>query len=256
MKHYLKFIVRHGFMLLLIILLASACKTQNRCLLLDGVDDHVVLGNIYDSLQFPFTVAAWVKIDSNVTYTFPILVSQDNAPVYNGFWFCITNTNIYIEYGDGRGQNHSAFRRGKSAYVSKDLSGKWIHVAASIRGQSDIDLYVDGELVGGEFGGNSSLLMASNYPDDFAKIGKIYQNDKVWHFKGYLDNVTVWSRSLSPTEVKNFMQHKFTGKEEGLIGHWNFNEKRGIAVFDKSPFHYNGTLQGNVQRVVVKVPED
>jgi len=84
--------------------------SNNSCLYFDGVDDYIDLGNIYDNLELPLTVEAWVNVNPTVGYTFPIFVSQDNQPIYNGFQFLVGPTSVSVEYGDGRGENNSAYR--------------------------------------------------------------------------------------------------------------------------------------------------
>jgi hypothetical protein len=183
----------------------------------------------------------------------PVFASQDNASIYNGFWFCLTSTNLFFEYGDGRGDQNAAYRRGKSAVVS-NLQGRWIHVAAVVRGASDIQLYVNGHDVGGAYTGSSSLPMASDYPADVAKAGYFYTNSVVHRFYGFMDELRVWNRSLSQDEIREMMCRRLTGSEHGLIGYWNFDETSGDVAYDLSSGKFNGVLKGNPSRVYSGAP--
>src|SRR5882757_1832585 len=81
----------------------------------DGVDDYINLGNIYDDLALPLTISAWVYLDPSTNALAPILATQDNADIYNGVQLFISSTACVFEYGDGKGSNSPAFRKGKIA---------------------------------------------------------------------------------------------------------------------------------------------
>src|SRR5688572_27414678 len=124
----------------------SAAQTDEvgpgRALRFDGADDYIDLGNIYDDLTLPFTVSAWVYSEETTEFISPVLVSQDNAHLYNGFWFCLSATNLFIEYGDGRGEQSDAFRKGKSAAVN-NIKNRWMYVSAVFKEAENIELYVN-----------------------------------------------------------------------------------------------------------------
>src|SRR5690349_2038409 len=128
------------FLSLMFVVANLKAQTDNvgsgRAIRFDGVDDYIDFGNIYDDLVFPFSVSAWVYIDPGATNGGPILVSQDNQPIYNGFWFIVRENIVFIEYGDGRGENLPAYRRGRMASV-ENFAGRWAHVAAVVKGVND-----------------------------------------------------------------------------------------------------------------------
>lgn len=226
---------------------------SGRAIQFDGINDYVDMGDIYDDLTFPLSISAWVYAQPSSRYMLPVFASQDNAPLYNGFWFCLTSTNLFFEYGDGRGDQNSAYRRGKSAVVS-NLQGRWIHVAAVVKGPSDIQLYVNGHDVGGGYTGSSTLPMASDYPGDVAKAGYFYTNSAVHRFYGFMDELRVWSRAISQSEIREMMCHRLNGNESGLIGYWNFDETNGDVAYDLSINKFNGALVGNPSRVYSGAP--
>jgi hypothetical protein len=95
----------------------------------DGENDYVRLGNIYDDLDLPVSISAWILLDPRGLGT--IFASQDNSHLYSGFHFYAIFNALIIEYGDGLGVSPE-FRRGKSGPVA-DIFGRWIHVAAVMR---------------------------------------------------------------------------------------------------------------------------
>lgn len=219
----------------------------------DGVNDYIDVGNIYDDLHLPFTISAWMYLEPSTNFIFPVFVSQDNAPLYNGFWFCLSATNLFIEYGDGRGEQNDAYRKGRSAQMSSHQN-RWIYVSAVFKSANDIQLYANGFNIGGAYTGLSNQPMASNYPGDVAKIGYFNTNSATHHFKGVMDELRIWNRSLTEEEIRETMCRRLKGDEPGLIGYWNFDETSGDVLKDLSPNKFNGTLKGNPTRVYSGAP--
>ena len=226
---------------------------SGRAIKLDGVDDYIDLGNIYDDLTLPFSISAWIYIDPNTTAAGPVFVSQDNAPIYNGFWFFATPTTVFIEYGDGRGENLPAYRKGKTCAVPY-MKGRWNHVCAVMKTAYDIDLYVNGFDVGGSFSGDSDQPMSSLYPNDIAKIGFFLSNGVTYRFQGIIDEIRIWNLALSESKIRQTMCKKLVGNEPGLIGYWTFDEIGGSNILDKSANNFHGQLKGNPTRVYSGAP--
>ena len=123
-----------------------------------------------------------------------------------------------------------------------------------MRNSSDMDLFINGVNVGGFFDGSSSLPMSSNSPGDVSKIGYWSSNGNSYLFKGYIDELRVWNRSLPESEIRTTMCKRLTGNEIDLIGYWTFDETSGNTVIDKSSNHFDGTLIGNPNRVFSGAP--
>jgi hypothetical protein len=219
----------------------------------DGVDDYIDLGNIYDDVSLPVTISAWIYIDNTATGFNPIFTSQDNIPLSNGFWFCSTPSDVFIEYGDGKGQNNSVYRRGASYVSNSNIRGKWIHIAGIMRGATDMEVYFNGVKQSLVFSGSSSFSMSSNHPADVAKIGRWFSNDVIYHFKGMIDEVKIWNRSLNASEISDVMAKKQLQNTTGLIGSWNFDEPSGNVLIDSSPNKFNGELKGSPLRIKMEV---
>jgi hypothetical protein len=164
---------------------------------------HIDLGNILDNLQFPFTVSSWIKLEDSLNLYNPVFSSQDNLPLYNGFDVNVNSGGIGFGYGDGRGENNSAYRRAKG--ISASISGTWTHICGVISGPDDIKIYINGVEVAGDYQGTTTLPMASNFPTDVARIGQRTSNGGTYNFQGYIDEVRVWNRALTPSEVEASM---------------------------------------------------
>lgn len=226
---------------------------SGRAIEFDGTDDYIDLGNIYDDITLPLTISAWVYVKPSDKYILPIFASQDNASLYNGFWFCLSAANLFFEYGDGKGSQNPAYRRGKSAPVG-NIQNRWMYVSAVVNNGNDIKLYVNGQDVGGAYTGSSSLPMDSDFPTDVAKIGYFHTNSVTHRFVGMMDEIRIWNRCLSENEIRQTMCRRLTGSEISLIGHWTFDETTGEMLTDSSPNQFDGTLLGNPVRVFSGAP--
>jgi gliding motility-associated-like protein len=217
----------------------------------DGVDDFVEVGDVYDDLTLPITISAWIKLDPGGLGT--IFASQDNTHIYNGFHFFIVHTAIIIEYGDGKGTNSPEFRRGKAAPV-ENIFGKWAHVTAVMRSANDMDIFLNGVNMGGTYIGLSESSMSSSFPGEIAKIGYRSTSGVTYHYKGIMDELRIWNRALSVSEIREQMCRKLEGTEEGLIGYWNFDNTRANVLIDKSKNHFDGAIRGEPVRVFSGAP--
>lgn len=218
-----------------------------RAIMFDGIDDYIDLGNIYDDLALPVTISVWVNISAGATYAYPIFNSQDNLPLYNGVTFIVSPTTFSIQYGDGKGENNPAFRRGKTAVVP-NMAGRWVHLTGIMRNENDMELYLNGINVGGAYSGTTDLPMDSNFPLDNAKIGTWYSNGITTYFSGMMDELRIFNRSLSESEIRQQMCKQLIGNETGLVGYWTFNETSGNTLKDKSSKGYDGVLKNNPTR--------
>jgi hypothetical protein len=224
-------------------------EKKDRAIQLNGEDSYVYLGNIYDDLELPVTISAWIKVQAIEQYA-PIFVSQDNLPGYTGFMFMATPSGISIQYGDGQGDNHYAYRRGKSA-ATPSIINQWVYVTGVMRDAEDMDLYLNGEKLEGVYSGTSVLPMKSDAPEEVAKIGYWYSNDIVSHFNGAIDNLNIWNKALTDEEITDTMCKELKGNEEGLIGYWKFDEDSGLVIRDESSNKFNGTILGYEERLVL-----
>jgi hypothetical protein len=222
-------------------------------MLFDGVNDYIDLGNIYDDLALPVTISVWVNLSPSSSGNVGIFDSQDNLNIYNGITFIMSEQHMGISYGDGLGGNNSAFRRSKSATI-QDTRGQWVNLTAIIKSASDMSLFLNGVNKGGVYEGSSINPLNSNSPNEVAKIGTWYSNNNTYFYKGQLDELRIWNRALSPTEVADIYLKKINNSHPGLIGYWSFNETQGNIVLDKSNNGFHGTIMGDAQRVVSGIP--
>jgi hypothetical protein len=164
----------------------------------DGTDDAIDLGNRFDSLTVPFSIAAWVYQPAAASGEFRSIFASDDQPgSYYGIWFMISPTgHLSISYGDGGGTS-SQFRR-TAETVAPVLTDRWIHFAATVRGPTDMTLYVNGVPISTTFSGSGGAMLHSPAP---ARIGsfQLISANRPW--LGSLDDVRLYGCSLDHAEV-------------------------------------------------------
>ena len=67
-----------------------------------------------------------------------------------------------------------------------------------------------------------------------------------WEWDGKIDDVAIWSKSLTLIEIKQIMQCSPRGNEEGLVGYWNFEEGLGDTAYDFSGNGNYGIINGAI----------
>ncbi len=152
----------------------------------NGSSSYVDMG--FDaSLQvdFPYTIAAWVKTPSFSTYN--TLVVTDH--IAGGAWLQIENSTgrIFAGFGNWHG-------RLSAGSLTIDT---WHHVVGVVRGDNDIDVYIDGAVSNGSYDGGASTVP---YGSDTARMGDNSLGNS--YFPGSLDDVRIYNRELTATEVK------------------------------------------------------
>ncbi len=230
----------------------SPKSPRNLALRFNGKTDLIHFGDIYKDVKLPFTISAWANLDTTNFWYAPIFTNRNCLHEYAGFRLIIDRNLISLEYGDGYGSNHPAYRSGKFANVTL-APGKWYHVTAVVVDADNIELYLNGVNVGGELNGASRYPMDSN-KEGYASAGYFTSNHVEYWFKGMIDDIRFWSRALSISEVSENMCKPLKGTEEGLIGYWDFNEPEGSLVLDKSRYKFHGKMKGNPARVVSGLP--
>jgi len=59
-----------------------------------------------------------------------------------------------------------------------------------------------------------------------------------------MDEVRIWDRALSQSEIEANMCGELIGSEDGLVGYWKFNESTGTTIYDLSSSEFDGNLIG------------
>jgi len=199
----------------------------------DGVDDVV---SVPDDASLDFTTAmtleAWIRPDTLSTSR-----AQDRV-IHKG-----TTYELTVSTGDTGcdfGTNGDVQWRITIAGSNKRICGGalqlgvWQHLAGVYDG-SEVVLYVDGVAVArasrsGPIATNASALYLGN------------RSDGLRAFDGSLDEVRLWNRALSASEIATQRHTELSGQEAGLVAYFRFNEGSGQSVFDATTQANDGVL--------------
>jgi len=205
----------------------------------DGVNDYINLANtIPITGASPRTVTAWIRREANVC---------------TGSWKC-----PIIEFGaSGTGARNTLYlKSNKLSFIgfSADLDGsldvplnKWTFVAEVYDG-TNMTFYVNNSV-------STPAPLTLNTGSSFATIG---HDTLPNNFPGSIDDVRIYSRALSASEIKQLYNagagskvnasqqtDTTTSLKTGLVGHWTFDSKDlKTNVADTSGLGNNGSLMG------------
>ncbi|MCD4734938.1 MAG: hypothetical protein K8R53_02745 [Bacteroidales bacterium] len=71
---------------------------------------------------------------------------------------------------------------------------------------------------------------------------------------GIIDEVRVWNKVRSESEIVHNLNRELSALEPGLVGYWSFNSRRGDTAYDGSGNNHHGRLYHGVQRVGSTAP--
>lgn len=186
-----------------------------------------------------FTFSAWVKpngiqpgytgiVESSPTIERIALNFRNNNEL--GYhWPSSTVTNWAISSG---------------LFVPED---RWSHVAVVVE-PTQVTFYLNGQSVT-----RSTTNMPALFDRGLA-IGTMYWFEGSRTMNGSIDEVCLWNRALSATEIRQ-LRHltKSPTNTTGLVGYFQFNETTGSMVYDKIGGKH-ATISGAGARVVSTAP--
>ncbi len=216
--------------------------------------NYVDLGDVFNSLTFPFSLEAWVKPVQYLPSSTAIFSSDNDLMNPTGFWIGISSAGkLQIEFEDGQGTGIEHSR----GYISAQLLplNEWSHIAVVCISITDVNLYISGVLqVKTPIDGTPSITSVthSNAP---ASIGSHLSLNKESWFNGEIDEVRLWNNKLSQKSIRDYLCKKITPAPAELIGHYTCDESfsRPLLMDHTSP-EENGILVGTVAKVISGAP--
>ena len=202
----------------------------------NGTDDYVDAGSdtSLDDLT-SYTYTAWIKPD--VVNTWLGIIAKDELYAYGSLH--IMNPGRLVGYRMYDGTDAQSYSPAVGGTIS---AGSWQHVAMTYdqSGDRKIYLYVDGAEISSYSEQTASTGTISTDASETLYIGKA----GAYEFDGIIDDVRIWNRALSPTEISDLYQGNPVSRT-GLVGEWLMNEGDGVAVADSSGQGNNGDMTGH-----------
>ncbi len=225
----------------------------------DGSNEMVGMGNVLDfERTSPFTMSAWVKLPSASPSTADQVVSKADASAI-GYSFVIrgdvANDPVEIEL---RGSGQWLTMQSDQVWTTG-----WTHLVWTYDGSNTpggMKLYRDGV-------SQSLTTVSNNLASNITNTGNFNIGafrDTLNPFLGKIDEVRIYNRTLSSTEVKNL----YTGSKatvvnktntnkltNGLVAYWTFDGKNIYSdkAFDISGSNYTGTLTNGPKAAIGKL---
>ncbi|MFD9112072.1 LamG-like jellyroll fold domain-containing protein [Streptomyces bottropensis] len=205
-----------------------ATPVADKGLALDGSTGYAATaGTVLDTSQ-SYTISAWVRVDPSATKTVTALsqspaTTSPLAKKYSPFSISY-GTNWGMRVLDKSGAFHEA------AAPNTSPKGVWTHVTG-VHDSADkkIHLYVNGKLQASTDAGTAW------HADGAFQIGRLLYGDAyVDHFKGSIDEPTVWQRALAAEEIadeaRQLTSQTYAGVE--LVADWSADRGSGTTVAD------------------------
>jgi len=204
----------------------------------DGVDDKIYTGKVFNELDSnnSFSISVWFK--TNVQTNKYLLTHFDPAPSHRG-------TSLGIE---STGNISTVIRNDNSTlnyiHVISNISGlnnnKWHNATITYDGTSTAlgtKIYINGLMVSTTIAKDNlsgSIIPSSN---------SFYISGSQSHISGYLDNVALWNKELTSSEIAEFFNLATDLSEHStsanLIGWWRMGDG------DEFPIVKDHSGQGN-----------
>jgi len=162
---------------------------SGKALQFDGVDDYVDCENDA-SLDFgtgTFTIETWVKTIDATTASWKGIVGRWDGS--NGYW---------LQYFPSTGAWAFGWHGSTFLNPTKSISdGNWHHVVGKRTGLTSAELYIDGAFIGSR----TDLPSTSSDTTDHLSMGRL-SSGLGRYFKGTIDEVAIYSKALTPEEIK------------------------------------------------------
>ncbi len=235
--------------LILFLLVLQADKAllgqSNYSLLFDGQDDYIEIPFADNHDLFgDFSIEGWLKFDSipsgRILSKVGWLDPGDSVSSYSIYFDETEPYKLIFSTWIGQSPNieHKAI---SSVQVTP---GEWHYFTVTYSESSyNKKIYIDGVLTfnednTGDIGYNGRPLFIGAFKSSLGNIFSPYE--------GNIDEVRIWGKTLSQTEVLFNMHNPITGNEIDLMGLWHFNEGTGDTVFDSSIYNVNGSVTGAI----------
>jgi len=215
--------------------------TAGNCLRLDGTNGYSTVAHDSGLNPYPLTITAWVRT-ARVAPLYDAIVNKYAPGSGSGYSFHVYNGRLRGWY----------FRDGLNFVYPGDpgldggfiADGQWHHVAMVI-GPGGGAIYIDGVSRGTPQGWTG--VPGATTTVQPITIGR-YSTDgfSTSSLEGDLDDVAIWSRALSLSELNYLKHRRLNGNEDGLLSLWRFNEGSGTSGADATAAGRVATLNGPV----------
>jgi len=225
----------------LIISTVIFAQGANNAYRFNGSDDFVEVGAVDYGFTNQLTVMGWVKwnIDPKDGEKWANIITNnsENRSDQGQFWIQHDLNNNKLEFAleltDGR----------KHIWARTHIEeGEWMHFAATYDGSVQ-RFYINGVE---EAHINRNTNVRAHQSDFITRIGNwaAYNGDR--HFNGDIDEISIWNRALSATEIRERLAKKLSVSDEtGLLAYYQFDNYNSGVLTDATG-NYNGIVANDL----------
>lgn len=224
------------------VLVTDRFGNQNSAYQFDGVDDFITTP-VYQSSITSYTLSFWVKVVSDAD---GVILQARGATGSGGKSFVMYYNNNGNNWHVGLDSDN--LLKGVSA-SNLQVNSEWVHVVGVWNSADYVEiaanqfkLFVNGQ----QMATTENNFNGGVYPPTSGAIQTILGYHQAWnqYFKGALDDVRIYNRALTNTEIDNLYQaesNASTFSNRGLILHLPFDGNE----LDISGNNRNATLPGS-----------
>ena len=216
----------------------------SNALTFDGSNDYVDVGSttILDNVT-EASVCFWMYyIPASVT-TDGAVIGEYNGSTQDGWFFWVddaaaatghTNTMSWSPDTHNGGTWQPGRVEGSTDLVTP---GQWDHYCGTFSGGNYIRLYKNGVL---DAENTTSIVAEVPTSIQTLRMGSISTGGR--YLNARLDDVRVYARALTDTDVLALYAYGVSDTTTGLVGHWTFDDGSGTTAADTSGNGNDGTL--------------
>lgn len=212
----------------------------------NGVDQQVVIPHAPALNSFPFTASFWLR--TTQTDFHAGVLGKYISGSGNGWTVFLSDGRIrafhFRDWGSRLWEGDMPTDRLSGGFVA---DGLWHHIAftADQRGGR---LYVDGELKDTVAWTGFPGAATSEVPLSIGSATALPDGTGGAFLRGRIDEVRLWSRALTPEEVRASMLQSLDGNPAGLVAAYDFNQMSGPTLTNRAVTGgvFDGVLRGSV----------
>lgn len=210
---------------------------SGNCLDFNGTSDWVQVpsSTVFDFGTGNYSVSAWIKASSGLY----ILSRFSRCGSDSGF-------NMFIS---GGGTLCGIVGLNGGLCGTNPINDEAWHFVTIVRNGGTLTGYIDGEvemsradIADRNASGQNNEVLSIGAHNPYNGGGGC-SDPAAEFFDGLIDEVSIWNKALTQTEIRNNMSQQLAGNEAGLVGYWNMNEGSGNTVSDLTTNANHGTRQ-------------
>ena len=194
----------------------------------NGSNSYIYAANSVQQPTTNYSVSVWSKWDSKPSSSVG-LVGNFKTGVTPQVGFAMTklqNENVFSFWADGTANSNGGRVLGTTNFVT----GEWYHTVGTYDG-SNVKIYVNGQLEG-----TQAYTATPGTTDQPLVIGRWYGNYSGYYHDGQIDQVRIFSKALSSSEVTQlYNENSSTFKKVDIFndatdGHYNLDSTDSFYI--------------------------